>query len=693
MALNVNRNVSDAFYRYKMPRLLAKVEGKGNGIKTVIVNMTDIAKALGRPPTYPTKFFGCELGAQTQFDLKNDRFIVNGAHEAGKLQQMLDIFIKKFVLCPNCENPETVLTVYAKKQTISQSCKACGYNGHLDMRHKLTTFILKNPPELSPLAQGASLTEGKKAKRGKKQEGQSGSPKQGSDNSENELDATGSNGFDDDDWAVDVSEAAVKARMEDLTSGAKGLTISDDLEKTFKERVDLFYSFVKQRHEQGLITGSDKEKVIKEIVTEAERLDVKEKAPLVLCELLFGSNILVQMKTYRTLLYRFTHDTPTAQSALLSGVECVIQLHQATLLPKVVHILKGLYDLDLVDEEVMIKWGLAKPSSKYVSKELGADILAKAQPFIKWLQEAEEEDSGSDDSDLDTSVTTYSYVPTSCSRELPRDKSVNMNATDKWGRNAFHILCENYPSADLGDLVGLLRSEVNINATDKYGRNPLHFLWWNSKNEDLIKTMQVLIDAGLSLNATDASKMNALHHLCESYKNENLPDVVRWTIDHGIDVKLKDKSGKTAIHFLCHNTIDNLTETMQRALHYLCENYKNEKLPDVVKWTIDHGIDVKLKDERNTTAINHLCWNNIDNLIDAMQLLIDAGVSLTATDENEMNALHLLCENDKNEKLPAVVKWIDHGLVTGYKMRIFGQTGSNPYPCSSESYPNRIRKA
>ena len=52
----MNRSVSDAFYRYKMPRLRAKVEGKGNGIKTVIVNMIDVAKAIGRPATCKCNF-------------------------------------------------------------------------------------------------------------------------------------------------------------------------------------------------------------------------------------------------------------------------------------------------------------------------------------------------------------------------------------------------------------------------------------------------------------------------------------------------------------------------------------------------------------------------------------------------------------------------------------------------------------
>lgn len=37
-----------------MPVLLTKIEGKGNGIKTVVPNMSDIARALARPPS-------CEL--------------------------------------------------------------------------------------------------------------------------------------------------------------------------------------------------------------------------------------------------------------------------------------------------------------------------------------------------------------------------------------------------------------------------------------------------------------------------------------------------------------------------------------------------------------------------------------------------------------------------------------------------------
>lgn len=402
--LNVNRNVTDAFYRYKMPRINAKVEGKGNGIKTVIVNMAEVAKAIGRPATYPTKYFGCELGAQTQFDYKNERFIVNGSHDAGKLQDLLDGFIRKYVLCPACDNPETELLVSSKKGTISQGCKACGFHGPLEVNHKVNTFILKNPPNTDPAAQGSSLTEGKRSKRSKK--GGDDNNTSNADGDDDCIDApkpkNHNNADDDDDdtnWTVDVSEAAVRERMQDLTDGAKCMTISDDAEKTEKERMDIFYEFTKKKRDTGKL---DNVQTHKDLFTEADRLDVLQKAPLVLVELLFSANIVQEVKKHRNLLLRFTLNNLKAQRYLMGGLEQLIALHSDKLMDKVLVILKLFYDGDILEEKAILEWA-SKVSKKYVSKEIATEIHEKAKPFVQWLQEAEEEES-SDGEESDVEI-------------------------------------------------------------------------------------------------------------------------------------------------------------------------------------------------------------------------------------------------------------------------------------------------
>ncbi|XP_019625674.1 PREDICTED: eukaryotic translation initiation factor 5-like [Branchiostoma belcheri] len=393
MALNVNREVQDQFYRYKMPRIIAKVEGKGNGIKTVIPNMTDVAKALSRPATYTTKFFGCELGAQTQLDVKNDRYIVNGAHDATKLQDLLDIFIKKFVLCQECDNPETNLKVFVKKGVIAQHCIACGYTGMLDMTHKLTTYILKYPPDQTKAKDTPSKTDSKRKrdKKGKQQQENGtdgGSPTSHSPPPDQEDDDWG----DDGDWSVDTSAEAVAARMEQLlTDGAKAITLNDDLVKTVEERLNQFFEFVKAKRDAGQIEGNDKE-----IFAEAERLDVHEKGILVLCELLLDDKMVTQLKKYQKIFLRFCYESPKTQKNLLGGFEQLVNLHKEALLPKVPVLLKTMYDLDLVDEEVILQWG-DKVSKKYVSKELSQQIHDKAAPVITWLKEAEEETSEDED--------------------------------------------------------------------------------------------------------------------------------------------------------------------------------------------------------------------------------------------------------------------------------------------------------
>lgn len=141
MALNVNVKIKDIFYRYKMDKINTKIEGKGNGIKTIIVNIKTIGKSLNRSPIYCLKFFGIEMGTRIQVD-KDERYIIQGLHNSTDLQTLLNKFIAKFVLCRQCDNPETVIKTFKKK--IILNCLACGDISPIESNHKLVTFIIKH---------------------------------------------------------------------------------------------------------------------------------------------------------------------------------------------------------------------------------------------------------------------------------------------------------------------------------------------------------------------------------------------------------------------------------------------------------------------------------------------------------------------------------------------------------------------
>ncbi len=157
--------VDDPSYRYKMPKILGKVEGRGNGIKTVLVNVVEVAQALNRDAPEVTKFFGCELGAQTIYSEDIDRAVVNGAHNDNDLQNKIKIYIEKFVLCPTCKLPETHYKI--KDGVIHQKCLACGSKGSCDMGHKLTTFIIAQHKKAKAEAKKADSADKKKKSKDK----------------------------------------------------------------------------------------------------------------------------------------------------------------------------------------------------------------------------------------------------------------------------------------------------------------------------------------------------------------------------------------------------------------------------------------------------------------------------------------------------------------------------------------------
>jgi len=407
--VNIRRDVDDKFYRYRMPLLTTKIEGKGNGIKTVIPNMSDVARALSRPPTYTTKFFGCELGAQTSFDEKNDRYIVNGAHNADRLRELLDVFIDKFVLCKSCKNPETELIILKVNRTedIIRDCKACGERTGVDMRHKLTTFIVRNPP--------VKIKKGKNKNTGDAAGGVGGggndhatehdeSAENGGAESDDELtkkikaeakDLNKEAALAKEDWSADTSPEAVKQRVKALENSLAATVLGGGDDDGSEDDANSPYAQLGR-----WITENEDEDAIAHslaIYKKAEELGIekKHKTVLVVVQALFTESIVNEVEKYAGLLAKMV-TSEKHQKSLLGGIERFVGLTHPDLLPAVPKILMALYQKDLLDEEVVTQWG-THVSKKYVDKEISKKVRKASEPFLKWLQEADDDDDGDDE--------------------------------------------------------------------------------------------------------------------------------------------------------------------------------------------------------------------------------------------------------------------------------------------------------
>ncbi|KAG0029471.1 hypothetical protein BGZ81_003769 [Podila clonocystis] len=153
--VNIPSTNPDPYYRYKMPALEIRINPSrvrtNNPQKepitipasTQLQNLPAVAKALNRPLEYITKFFELELEMQGELEDRQRWFKLHGGEvPEHELMLTLDKFIRRFVMCFVCNNPETALTVF--KTHIMKECGACGMATRVDRFSKLTRFLMRN---------------------------------------------------------------------------------------------------------------------------------------------------------------------------------------------------------------------------------------------------------------------------------------------------------------------------------------------------------------------------------------------------------------------------------------------------------------------------------------------------------------------------------------------------------------------
>mmetsp|Transcript_33414 Transcript_33414/g.56091 ORF Transcript_33414/g.56091 Transcript_33414/m.56091 type:complete len:452 (+) Transcript_33414:397-1752(+) len=432
--------VDDPSYRYKMPKLVGKVEGRGNGIKTVLVNVVDVGASLNREAPEITKFFGCELGSQTTYAADTERAIVNGAHREADLQQHLCRYIEFFVLCKNCRLPETHYKI--KDGRISQKCLACGSKDVVDMNHKLTAFILAQHKKAKDATKGDKKAEKKKEKKQKKQKGEKGGDddagaEEGADGATSPGKDAAKEGKKSKKEGTKKSSSKKADKLGENVFGIKGGEEDDDDEDGEEEDEEEEESDSRAAEEgmdrlklwlsnqcPGVLPPEDSPN------SAAANPSVPPPADLVrpICDELRNIQTMASLRPAdRIIIYLgavFSEKmverkevalhskvlaelagTAIQQRHLIAAFEWLCGTKYPAKVKFFPVLLKQLLDEELVEEDTFLAWAADFTRNEYSAEQsmLSTDTLeqlkASAAPFITWLQEAEEEEDDDDDDD------------------------------------------------------------------------------------------------------------------------------------------------------------------------------------------------------------------------------------------------------------------------------------------------------
>jgi len=402
--------VDDPEYRYKMPAVFGKIEGRGNGIKTVIPNIGDVAFSLHRDPAEVNKFFGCELGAQTKYTEQNSHAVINGAHTDGALQGLMHKYVEGFVICPTCGLPETEYKI--KSEVIFHRCAACGSKHMLDMNHKLTTFILAQWKKKKK-----DKVKDKKKKDKDKEKGgtEKGSDEEDKDKDKDKKDKKKKDKKDKkkkdkkdkkkDKKKEDEGDGEDKNYLEKAMFGKNEGTLeeeADDADSVASEAgvddeaaLDLAIKGTKQWIKNN--SNAPVEELAEVVANQqmASALKSHDKVRIIVKSLFTPQSIKnKEVEKHAEAIMKITNQKSIMERHLIGSLEelCIEKPQNFVVF------LKQLYDNDALHEKTILEWadeGRSEYTLDAVDEGRRARLRGESEPLVVWLQD----DSESEESD------------------------------------------------------------------------------------------------------------------------------------------------------------------------------------------------------------------------------------------------------------------------------------------------------
>ena len=138
-------SLQDPMYRYQIEQPKISIGGKQGNRTTYFENSEIFSKLINVSSMFFGKYISNKISCPLNFDKTKNCLGFKGEYSIDLIIQHLNEFIKIYILCSNCDYPETDLNLNTKKK-ICQICRSCGTiydipNKYMD---KSYDFISKN---------------------------------------------------------------------------------------------------------------------------------------------------------------------------------------------------------------------------------------------------------------------------------------------------------------------------------------------------------------------------------------------------------------------------------------------------------------------------------------------------------------------------------------------------------------------
>lgn len=104
--------------RFKVTKAYSVIQGN----RTFVQNFKDVADSLNRDPQHVLKYLLRELG--TAGNIEGGRAILQGKFNHFLINEKVDEYVEKFVMCQECNRPDT--KIIREDRIFILKCLACG---------------------------------------------------------------------------------------------------------------------------------------------------------------------------------------------------------------------------------------------------------------------------------------------------------------------------------------------------------------------------------------------------------------------------------------------------------------------------------------------------------------------------------------------------------------------------------------